>query len=388
LIAKKTAQGWEDFKTANPESARNISGAGNIANFLALGYGSGTAAGVAKNTTGKALSATGSAIEKSGVSAGNIAKEKFAQELVMPITSKSTKIEQVGRTTETGFGPFKKSVIAPTKSELKAAQEVMQVEGVSTSNTLQQNYNVIRDAVSKQADDLITQLSANDFIVPKREVMASLKKAADKLKTAPLIVGEAEKTAQKLLAGARRFINENPGTGTGLLKARKSYDKWVLGQKPKAFDAKAENAFTIANREVRNSMNDLLDAKAPNVGVKESLRKQSSLLNALDNLAPKAAKEADTAIGRAANKMFSLVNVESELSKKIVGTGAAIGFLGGVSLSPTLVGAAVGVGATVKLFKALKNPKLREQFGKVLKAVGDKLKPEEKQAMEELLKKR
>lgn len=387
-VAKKTVASWEGFKESNPEMARNIEATGNIANFFALGYGSGVGAKASKEVAGTVATKAGSAIVASGDDAARVAKESFSQELIMPIADKATKVSQVGRTTEKGRGIFKQNVVTPSATEKKMAEEVLKVEGVSPSQTLQQNYNAIQQAVATESDDLITRLSANDFIVSKKEVISRLKTAAAKLNESPIVVGESEKMAEKLLAGAQRFINENSGTGSGMLKARKAYDAWVLKQKPKAFDAKAENAFTVANREVRGVINQLLDEKAPSVGVKESLKKQSTLLNALDNIAPKAAKEADTAIGRAADRMFSMVKAESKLGKYVTTLTAAIGLSGGLALSPGVMAAAGGTVVAAKLVKALGNPKLRQGFGKILKEVGSKLAPEEKRVLEKLLKKR
>jgi len=385
-VAKKTITAWEDFKQSNPEMARNIEATGNIANFFALGYGSGAGAKVAKEGIGAVASKTGKALEASGVKAGAEAAQKYAQELVMPIDSKAARLDQVGRTTETGIGPFKKNVVAPTAAEQRSAQEIMKIEGVSPSNTYQQNYNAIKEAVRQKADDLITALSANDFIVSKKEVLSRLNKAAEGLKSSPLIVGEAEKMAEKLLAGAKRFINENSGTGSGMLKARKAYDEWVLKQKPKAFDAKAENAFSVANREVRNAINKLLDEKAPNVGVKESFRQQSSLLDALDNIAPKAAEEAKTAVGRALQNLGSKIGSKNKIIQSIAAAGIG---LGGGTIATMAPGVAIAGGAAYgayKAGKALLSPALRKGLGKILQESGHLLNPEDLKVLEEIAK--
>ena len=55
---------------------------------------------------------------------------------------------------------------------------------------------------------------------------------------------------------------------------------------------------STALREIRQTTNDFIAEKAQNVGVKDSLKKQSVLLKAMDNIGPKAADEAGNVILR------------------------------------------------------------------------------------------
>jgi len=48
------------------------------------------------------------------------------------------------------------------------------------------------------------------------------------------------------------------------------------------FDPSKENAFSIANREIRQSINDFVDTRAT-VDVKTTLREQSNLFSAMEN---------------------------------------------------------------------------------------------------------
>lgn len=383
-VAKQTIAAWEDFKSQNPEAARNIEALGDIASFAAIGYGAGRGASAVKEGSGTIAKKTGSALEKSG-EAGIVAERaSFAQDLVSPVQDKKTRIAQVGRTKEVGVGPFKRSVVEPTAAERRAAEEVAAINGVSPSNTIQQNFNIIQDEVSRQADELVTALTNRDFIVPKREVVSRLDEAAKGLSESPLIVGDAEKMAQRLLEGAKRFINENKGTGTGVLNARKQYDAWVLKQKPKVFDAQSDSAFTVANREVRRVMNDLLEEKAPDVGVKESFRRQSALLQAMDNIAPKAADEAKTAVGRAVQGLAEKVGAKNKIVQAILATGVVGGGGAIAAFLPSVAATgAVGLGAYAGIKKLL-SPEVRKGLGRLLKTSGNKLSPEDRNVLEEL----
>lgn len=366
----------------NPETAQDVM---DIVNTLTLGGGKVIEA-PAKAITGEILTKTGSAIEKSGLQAVKKESESFIRDLVRPEQTKLVKEAQVGRTTETGSGIFKKSIVNPTPAEIKIEKAVSTIPGVSSKNTFQQNFNIIKEANIQEAKNLEKLISENNFVIPKKEIKSRLLKAQQSLSESPLITGDAEKMAQKLLKKANQLVDKYSGTGSGLLTARKEYDMWVSSQKPKAFDATAENAFTLANREVRNTFNTLLDEKAKNVGVKQSLSKQSSLYNAMDNIAPKAAIEADTAIRRAFDNMAKAVGIKNKAVQQI----ATIAGIGGLGAAATFAPAvAVGGGLAFLGYKGAKllmKPEIRVQLGKLLQKSGHLLNPEDKAILENAIK--
>lgn len=366
----------------NPETAQDIM---DIVNTLTLGGGKAVEAPV-KAVSGEVLSKTGSAIEKGALKTIDAEKNKFIRELIRPEQTKLVKEAQVGRTVEKGSGIFKRSEILPTEQELRIEKAIATIPEVKKGNTFQQNYNVIKDANIKEAQLLEQQIADKDFIIPKKEIKSRLLQAQNNLSESPLITGDAEKMAEKLLTKANQLVDANAGSGSGLLKARKEFDAWVLSQKPKAFDATAENAFTLANREVRKTFNTLLDEKAVDVGVKESLAKQSALYNAMDNIAPKAAQEADTAIARAFNNMAKAVGIKNKAVQQI----ATIAGIGGLGAAATFAPAvAVGGGLAFLGYKGAKllmKPEIRVQLGKLLQKSGHLLNPEDKAILENAIK--
>lgn len=348
----------------HPQAAKDIQ---NVFDIATLGMGS----GVAKPLT-KAAEGAGESLIKSGAAAIDANAFKFAQDLVKPIESKATKLDQVGRTTEAG-GLFKRDIVTPTANEIESAKEVAQIPGISPSNTFQKNFNIIRDYNVQQAKQLESDVAQYDFVIPRKEVMSKLNEAASELQNSPLIVGEAEKTAQKLLNGAKKFIDQNPGTGSGLLKARKEFDQWVLSQKPKAFDAKSENALTIANRAIRNAMNTTLDENAINLGVKDSLKKQSALYRAMDNIAPKAAEEANTVFGRALQRIGQALGTRNKLVQTIAAA-TGIGVFGAAAAYAAPLTIAIGAGFLLyQGGKLVMKPGVRTAIGKLLKESGDSI---------------
>lgn len=359
----------------HPELAKDIKNIVDIATLVAP----------TSNVVQKGTNALGTTIENGAIKAADSQKGDFLRSLLSPEQTKAVKEAQVGRTSETGIGIFKKSVIAPTDTQIAAEKAVSTIPGIKPANTVQQNFNIIRDANTQAAKDLEASVQQSNFIIPKKEISSRLSQAAANLKKSPVIVGDSEKTAQKLLDGATEIINKNPGTGSGLLAARKEYDNWVLAQKPKAFDAASENAFTLANREIRSTFNTLLDEKAPTLGVKASLRHQNSLYNAMDTLVPKAAKEADSAIGRSLQKIGAVLGTKNKI---VQATAAGVG-IGGLGAAATFAPVVAGLGIpTYVIYKAGKfvlKPSVRKALGKALQNTAKPLKDSDRIVIQGLL---
>jgi len=325
---------WKELKDTSPRTAENIVSAIGISEALPLLKGKGKPTGISTKLEKGLVGATKQADELIEVE-----RREFLKDLLQPEQTKKVKVDQVSRTTETGAGPFKKSIIEPTKAEATSAEALYGIKGIQPNNTVQRNYNIASAANRQKGIQLEADIKKHDFIIPKRNIVFSLNKAKEVIGQNPTIVGDAKKTADKLIAGAERIINKNKGTGSGLLKTRKEYDQWVLLQKPKAFDSASENAFTIANREIRKSMNDLLDEKAINVEVKKSLREQSALYNALSIMEVKAATEADTAFLRLLQRTGEKLGTKNKI---VQGVAAAVG-IGGLGAAATFAPAAAAV---------------------------------------------
>ena len=350
---------YQDFKTKHPEAAKDLEAGVNLIAVL----------GVPKVGVKVAapIKTTGEVLVKGGEAAIQAGRQGFVRELIRPVQTKAVKEAQVARTTETGVGVFKKSVVAPTRTELKAEEAVLKIPNINPKGTAQRNFNIIQEENLKKAEALKTQLQANDFNYPRKELNAALERAAENLKKNPAIVGDAEKTAQKLIDEINRRVAEAPAKGSNLLQIRKDFDSWVKSQKGDVFDVSRESAFTISNREIRRTINDFLDKNAPDVGVKQSLQEQSALFEAMENIIPKAAVEADTAFGRTLQRAGKVLGTKNKI---VQGVAAAVG-IGGLGAAATFApGAAVvgiGGGLVFKGSKLVLKPQVRIALGNLLK---------------------
>lgn len=299
--------------------------------------------GLTGGLTGGLLAGTGNVLSNAKQSLTNRGvqqldkQSKFIDELITPkMTAKESKAAiKTGKVAEstglTGERTFKDSI--NNFDNIKNA--VSEVEGISPKNTNLENANLIRNKISELGNTLENDLVSIEkqigkdrgFFTPN-EFNKDMKLLKNRLSENPLIVGDAEKTATKLIDKFNSLVKENGYKPSGLLKARKKLDLWVKAQKgDKVFDTATENAFTIALRDVRNTANEFLANKVPDVAVKDSLLKQSSLYNALDTVAEKASKEGNSKI-----KRFMMNNPKTTQALKYGGSAALGGTATGILL--------------------------------------------------------
>lgn len=370
----KIGETYEKVKEAHPAGVQHAGAITNIAMLAPIGLG----AKVGGQATGEALQGTGKALQMSASKSLN----KFAQDLVKPEQSKAVRISEVGRTKEKGVGPFKGSIVDPTRQEKASAAAVAEIPGINPRATNQQNYNIIKEYNTELAQKLQNDLQANDFIFPKKELMARLNDVKAKMADNPSLVGDSAKTAEKLVAQFQKLVDEAPAKGSSLLRVRKKFDDVVESQKgDKVFDPKNETAFTIALRDIRRAANDFLDEKATNVAVKDSLHKQSALFNALDNIAPKAATEANTAFMRAMQRIGEKIGTKNRLVQ-FIAAGVGIGGLGAAAtFAPAVAAIGVPVFGAYHLGKFVLNPRIRNSVGRLLETAGNAINPADRQIL-------
>jgi len=376
---------YQTFKEKYPEASADIEAIFNISSLIPIGAGTRQATraiNTAGEVAGEVSQMAGRGLIESGEQGIKSQKNRFVQSLIKPIESQATKLDEVART-EVING---RKVVQPSPREIEIASIVEQIPTINSKNTVQGNYNALRVENTNRAVALQETLDKSNILLPKREVVSRLGTAQTNLQTNPLIVGDASKTANRLVEGAKKFINEQDGTIGGALRARKAYDNWVLTQKPKAFDAKAENAFTIANREVRDAFNSIIDEKIPDINVKKQLREQSLIYEAMDNIAPKAVAEANTRIGRAVQRIGNTLGVKNKAVQGLI----SLGLLGGGITATTIaLPATIAGGLGYVLYRGGKfvaSPQARKAVGELLEKAGKNINPKDKKILESFIK--
>ena len=309
-------ESYQNWAENNPRLARNFDALANTALV---------ASPVKTNPKTKSqsvLGATAKAIDESAEQTIKTRRQSFLEDLVRPAQTKGVREEQVKRTTESGILNTKN--IAPSTSEAQAISAIENIPSVKPSNTLQKNYNNISSELTKEAQNLSNTLKNSKVIIPKSEVDDVFNSALKTLEESPVMVGDAAKTGARYINQAKNIVNNHPPTSLGLLNARKEFDQYVSRQKPKILDPATENAASIAVKEVRQSLNNLIASKNPQVAVRDSLSRQSSMYTALDNIGKKAADEGANAIARMSQSIDRILGQRSKIMN-VLGLAAGIG---------------------------------------------------------------
>lgn len=319
--AQEGLAAWEFFKNEHPRAARNIESVVNVVLILAPAKSKPKAA-PRTNPIGWAAKN----LDDLATRQDTASRVGFIDDLVRPKQTAAVRTEQVGRTAEVGL--IRSKVVTPSAAEQRMALHVNNVPGVSSRSTLQGNYVAIQREVARETDDLIRVLDANGALIPRNQTRAAMTLSRQRIAQNPLLVGNAETTANRIITKADDLLKSNPGTSSGVLRTRKQLDAWIRSQKgDKIFDPTLENAQSIALRDVRQSLNAIVQQRSPQLGVSESLSRQSNLLSAMDNIAPKAADEAGNMILRAWQDTMRVLPIRGEFNQ-IMATGFGIGGLG------------------------------------------------------------
>lgn len=294
--AKDMSQAYSQFSQAHPGTAADLDAIGNIAQLAPIAKAGGTLV----SGVGDLASATGDAIGNARQAISP--SPDFGTKLTMPIPTKKVALDQVGRTTEQGL--LNTAVVQPTAQEQASIDAVKQIPGVSSTNSYQGNYNLIRDANNNEAQNLVKTLKANDVLISDSTVRDTMNGIRDNLANNSYVVGDGAKAADTVINTAMQSIAKNPPTASGILQARKDFDATINAQRgSKAFNPALESPISTAVQQVRQGINGMIAQAVPTAEVQTSLAKQSALYRAMDNIAPKAAAEGNNSLARLGQKI-------------------------------------------------------------------------------------
>ena len=362
--ARNGMASYTEFAEEHPVMARNIEAVTNIALLVA------PVKGKPKVKTPSAVGRVGEKISRSGRRSAVANRRGFIDELVTPKQTQKVMRDQVKRTTEQGIN--RRKIVELSPAQKASAREVRKVSGVSAKKTLQGNYNAISTAVTKKADGLMKHLKGlgtkgeyqwTEFARVLNDNVSVL------LKESPNLVGDARKSAQRVIEHALRLSANGDKTLAGLLKVRRDLDRWVIKHKPKAFDSEIANATTEAVRAVRTEINGFIGARAPSVPVKKSLQSQSRMLRALDDLEVKAAGEASTKLRRVIQRAIKVIPIRNELVAGLALVGGVGGLGAAAMFMPFIQKLAITYGAYRGGKAIVMSPNTRKGIGQIIKVL-------------------
>lgn len=324
----------QDFSAKHPVVAKDIGSAFNIGSLATGGIGG----KIAKDAVEEGV-VQGARKGILGGLAKDVAQKsavKQAEELLGSTPTKGAVKSAVrgGRVSVEGGVPGVVNDAAKQASVDEVARAIM--EGKIPKGLAADKSAAIKKAADDMAVDLEKQLSKerpfvaspdgvvqSPYIHP-REIDDLLNSALEKIGQDPTMVGNAEESAKRILNKFKSFLPQGRDiTASDILQARKSLDQWIggLAGGSKVFDPAYENAKSIALRAIRQGANDLVAAKAPDVTVKDLLRRQSHLYRALDYVVPNVKAE----LGTTRLKRFSRRHPLVTAGVKTAAKGAALG---------------------------------------------------------------
>ena len=354
-----SVEAYQDFAKENPKEARKLESIWNILSFAPIWaiWWLGT------KTVGKWIGWVGEVLEESAKKSVKKKTDDFVNELIQPIANKKQAVSDISKWKVTEWWIFSGRQVWLTKQELDIVKDIKAVPWIWSNKTILENNNSILAEIWKLSDDLTEQLSASPILIPKKETRSTIIKNVKKeLADNPLLVWDAEKTATKILNKFNQLVDEQPWTALWLLNAKKALDNWIKWQKPNAFTGDKENALTIALKSIRTNTNDLIDTKAIDIPVKETLKKQSNLYRAIDNIAPKARLEASSGLWRLMQKIKKYTWIKWEL----VTWAWLLWWATLTTLAPAIAGIWVAWLTGIWLIKWMIHPTTRKFLGKSL----------------------
>jgi len=367
LKALETGQdAWTEFKYKYPEPAKTIESVVNIATFFAPVKKSAVPTIKTPTMEEKVSNIAFEAAEKQIESQS----KKKAVSLVMPV-----KINPETVTEKSVLG-YKFSVPTPTLKESDIIEAVSKLK-IPTQATYIKSRDLIKAGIEKEAKKLESTLGKSKVKVPVAESSKAIDNAiaASKINDPFVNANTLDRLLDDVADKAKSILAKNDETPLGVLKSRRELDDWVNKYKKPGSQIylsqdKVETALSIAVRDVRTSLNDLLEIKVPSASVKSSLRQQSNLYRANPVVLEKISQDASSTAGRLWQNITKTTGIKM-VSTPLAGAATIAAFAGYL---PAMVGtAAVGFGGYAA-GRALISPKTKVFLGKTIIAADKAIK--------------
>jgi len=382
------AGGYKEWKKRNPLMARDVEAVINTATLFAPT----PKASPVSNALGKG----GKLVTESGERSIKKTKEKFVNELIKPEETRAVKEADLRQTDVVGL--LQTAKVRQTAEEAETSKIIQKIKDVGYSKTLKANWSNIRKEIRSKADKLISDLDTFEINrmkatgaatrLDKAEVTDRLVKEMDELiATNPLLRGQKplQETAQALLDKTLNLLEGRPLTPANLIRVRQDLDKYILDNKGTVFNAVDENALNVPFKTLRRSLNNIVDETVPSAKVKESLREQTLMYGALDNIGPKAAEESANIIGRTIQNVANVLPYDNTRGIWLVTAAAGTGY-SFPQLIPFMAGGVVATGAAKALRGSGAYGQTKRAIGSLLQATDKAIKTSTNSAMIKQLK--
>mgnify|MGYP003146372220 FL=1 len=319
---------YMEWKDANPRSGRAMEGVFNTAELFAPPL---------KRKPVRDTSLIRTVADEQYARAIHLESGKrrdYLNTVIEPIQTPANDLKRAGRMTQDEKG---RNSYVPTETETEMVNVLQGIEDINSDKSFVAIRETLEKEVNKTHNSLNKLLGKSKFKFNKAELNSELKKRVElDLKDNPVLVGDAGKVAERIYNKALDLLKKSDGSPSSVMDVRRQLDDWVKSNGKSSFDGN-ENAYTVAQRSIRDFLNEKVAEAVPNTKVLEKLRRQHLLLRTKDRVLPKAAQEADTKIGRTAQNVGKTLDVS--LPK------TPLGKIANVSIAASVLGGAAFVGA-------------------------------------------
>ena len=222
-------------------------------------------------------------------------RRDFLNTVIEPISTPANDLKRAERLEQNEKG---RNVYIPTDDEVEMVNVLKGIESINEKTSFVKIRQVLEEQVETTHNSLTKLLNKSKFKFNKKEVIDDLQaRIKIDLNENPVLIGDAKAVATKIFNKAIRLLNEADSSPAGIMEVRRQLDTWAKKSGKDSYDGN-ENAWTVSQRSVRDFLNQKVAEAVPETPVLEKLRRQHLLLRSRDRVLPKAAKEADTRLGR------------------------------------------------------------------------------------------
>lgn len=215
-------------------------------------------------------------------------------EYTKPVLTKAEEqaAKEAGQTATKGV--LGKVVTNPSTYD-KAVGEAARNAGVMANESFDKNIAKVNTAIEKEATQLSEGLKKTGAIWNRNQVVGRLAQIEPEkaFKSDATITNAYNIVKNKMIDVVEK---QKSGTLDALLNARKEFDKFVQQELPNIYSREQMTPFKKAILDTRNALNQMIEERLPEgklpngTSFRESLRKQSLLFDARENIAAKAPK--------------------------------------------------------------------------------------------------
>lgn len=222
-------------------------------------------------------------------------------------------------------GVIKGRTVNQTQQEIDSAKELTKIPGYSEKLSNLQTHDLIVKEIKNEATALRKSVAAEKVVIPKKEILSTVKSAIDKAGENSLLLSKSDPIIENYLRIAERATSKAPGNAEGILDVRQALDDAYYNNRGSmAYGDTRINSLDEIHKSSRTALNDML--KRYSKTSEASLEKQTNLYRADDVVNLKAAKEGSSKIEKISKKYPKTTKVVKAASR-IVGLGEVAGHL-------------------------------------------------------------